>query len=134
MLLLSLLELVHSDLCDLHSTPSLGNKKCLITFIDDHTRYCYIYLLFSKDEALEKFKIYKNEVELQQSVKIKRLRIDKGGEYYDPIYFQSIGIIHETTAVYTPQQNDVAERKNMTLEEMINSMLSYSGLNGGFWG
>ncbi|GKD62210.1 zinc finger, CCHC-type containing protein, partial [Tanacetum coccineum] len=29
------LELIHSDLCDLHATPSLGNKKYFVTFIDD---------------------------------------------------------------------------------------------------
>ncbi|GJU77652.1 zinc finger, CCHC-type containing protein [Tanacetum coccineum] len=28
------LELIHSDLCDLHATPSLGNKKYFVTFID----------------------------------------------------------------------------------------------------
>nr|GEU40749.1 zinc finger, CCHC-type [Tanacetum cinerariifolium] len=44
------------------------------------------------------------------------------------------GIIHETTAPYTPQQNSVAERKNKVLKEMVNSMLSYSGLSEGFWG
>ncbi|GJZ05402.1 zinc finger, CCHC-type containing protein [Tanacetum coccineum] len=33
-----------------------------------------------------------------------------------------LGIIHETTAPYTPQQNDVAERKNRALKEIINSM------------
>nr|KAJ0195739.1 hypothetical protein LSAT_V11C700362240 [Lactuca sativa] len=37
-------------------------------------------------------------------------------------------------APYTPQQNGVAERKNRTLKEMVNSMLSYSGLSEGFWG
>ncbi|GJU62131.1 zinc finger, CCHC-type containing protein [Tanacetum coccineum] len=40
-------------------------------------------------------------------------------------------IIHETTVPYTPQQNGVAERKNRALKEMINSMLSYSGLSEG---
>ncbi|GJS78200.1 zinc finger, CCHC-type containing protein [Tanacetum coccineum] len=43
-------------------------------------------------------------------------------------------IIHETTASYTPQQNSLAERKNRALKEMVNSMLSYSGLSEGFWG
>nr|GEW29954.1 zinc finger, CCHC-type [Tanacetum cinerariifolium] len=33
---------------------------------------------------------------------------------------------------YTPQQNGVTERKNRALKEMVNSMLSYSGLNEGF--
>ncbi|GKB17118.1 zinc finger, CCHC-type containing protein [Tanacetum coccineum] len=35
---------------------------------------------------------------------------------------------------YTPQQNGVVERKNKALKEMVNSMLSYSGLSEGFWG
>ncbi|CAM8880967.1 unnamed protein product [Rhodiola kirilowii] len=112
----NLLELVHSDLGDLHSTQSLGNKKYYITFIDDCSRYCYVYLLHAKDEALNKFKVYKAEVELIHDL-IKRLRTDRGGEYY------------ETTAPYTPQQNGVAERKNRILKEMVNSMLSYSGLS-----
>ena len=129
-----LLELVHSDLCDFHSTPSIGNRKYVITFIDDSTRFCYVYLLNSKDEALEKFKVYKTEVEVQKGKCIKVFRSDKGGEYYDPHYFKSVGIIHQTTAPYTPQQNGISERKNRVLKEMVNSMLSYSGLNEGFWG
>ncbi|GJX23982.1 zinc finger, CCHC-type containing protein [Tanacetum coccineum] len=44
------------------------------------------------------------------------------------------GIYHETTAPYTLQQNGVAERKNRALKEIVNDMLSYSGLSDGFWG
>ncbi|GKB95209.1 zinc finger, CCHC-type containing protein [Tanacetum coccineum] len=129
-----ILELIHSDLCDFHATPSLGNKKYVITFIDDASRFCYVYLLHAKDEALDKFRIYKTEVELQQNDLTKTLRTDRGGEYYDPVFFQYVGIIHETTAPYTPQQNGVAERKNRALKEMVNSMFSYLGLSEGFWG
>ncbi|GJZ04997.1 zinc finger, CCHC-type containing protein [Tanacetum coccineum] len=129
-----ILELIHSDLCDFHATPSLGNKKYVITFIDDASRVCYVYLLHAKDEALDKFRIYKTEVELQHKDLLKNLRTDRGGEYYDPVFLQSVGIIHETTAPYTPQQNSVPERKNRALKEMVNSMLSYSGLSEGFWG
>jgi putative IMPACT (imprinted ancient) family translation regulator len=38
-----------------------GGKKYFMTFIDDSTRYCYVYLLKSKDEALNFLKIYKAE-------------------------------------------------------------------------
>ena len=53
-----ILELIHSDLCDFHSTPSLGNKIYVITFIDDYSRFCYVYLLHPKDEALNSFTVY----------------------------------------------------------------------------
>ena len=109
------MELIYSDLCDLHSIPLLGNKKYVITFIDDFSKFCYVYLLHTKDEALKYFKIYKNEVELQIGSKLKRLRTNKGGEYYDPNYFNSMGIRHETTVGYAPQSNGVAERKNRIL-------------------
>ena len=33
-----------------------------------------------------------------------------------------------------PQQNGVAKRKNRTLTEMVNAMLSNFGLSEGFWG
>ncbi|GKB81915.1 zinc finger, CCHC-type containing protein [Tanacetum coccineum] len=72
------LELIYSDLCDLHATPSLGNKKYFVTFIDDAFRFCYVYLLHSNDEALAKFKVFKTEVELQQGSQIKRFRTDRG--------------------------------------------------------
>nr|GEZ54314.1 zinc finger, CCHC-type [Tanacetum cinerariifolium] len=61
-------------------------------------------------------------------------RTDRGGEYMDTLYFQSVGIIHDTTAPYTLQQNGISERKNRVLKEMVNSMLSYSGLSQRVWG
>ncbi|GJZ89563.1 zinc finger, CCHC-type containing protein [Tanacetum coccineum] len=61
-------------------------------------------------------------------------RTDRGGEYIDTLYFQSVGIIHEMIAPYTPQQNGISDRKNRVLKEMVNSMLSCSGLSLGLWG
>ena len=57
--------------------------------IDDSTRYCYVYLLKSKYEALTFFKNYKDEAENQLDQKIKRLRSDHDGEYFsnELIYF-----------------------------------------------
>ena len=53
-----------------------------MTLIDDCTRFCYVYLLSTKDEALQHFKVYKAEVENQLEKKIKQLRSDRGGEYF----------------------------------------------------
>ena len=113
-----------------------GGKKYFITFIDDCTRYCYVYLLQSKDEAIEMFKHYKIEVENQLSKKIKAIRSDRGGEYESPFeeFCLEHGIIHQTTAPYSPQSNGIAERKNRTLKEMMNAMLLSSGLPQNLWG
>ena len=43
-------------------------------------------------------------------------------------------IIHETTTLYLPQSNGVAERKNRTLKEMMNAMLISYGLPQNMWG
>ncbi|KAD6118818.1 hypothetical protein E3N88_10089 [Mikania micrantha] len=90
----------------------------------------------SKDEAIDKFVLYKTEVENQLNKKIKVLRSDRGGEYVSP--FADIcaqnGIIHECTAPYSPQQNGIAERKNRTLKEIMNAMLISSGMSQDMWG
>lgn len=61
-------------------------------------------LLRSKDESLEIFVHYKNEVENQLNKKIKVLRSDRGGEYESPFseFCTQHGIIHQTTAPYSP--------------------------------
>jgi hypothetical protein len=47
-------------------------------------------VLQTKDEALDYFKIYKAEVEKQLERKIKRLRSDRGGEYFPKIFDQAL--------------------------------------------
>nr|GEW58626.1 zinc finger, CCHC-type [Tanacetum cinerariifolium] len=55
------------------------NKKYFVTLIDDASRFCYVYLLHSNDKALDKFQVFKTEVELQQGSQIKRFKTDKRG-------------------------------------------------------
>ena len=103
-----------------------------MTLIDDSTRFCYIYLLKSKDETLHYFKIYKAEVENQLERKIKKVRSDRGGEYFSnlfSLFCEEHGIIHERTPPYSPQSNGVAERKNRTLTDLVNAMLDTAGLS-----
>ena len=64
------------------SGPVTNSPKYFITFIDDYSRYMYLYLLRSKDEGLDAFKVFKAEVENQCGKHIKIVRLDRGGEYY----------------------------------------------------
>ena len=70
-----------------------------------------MYLLKSKDEVIEKFVLFKNEVENQLNKKIKVLRSDRRGEYestFVDVYAQH-GIIYETIEPYSPQSNGLVE-------------------------
>jgi hypothetical protein len=58
------LDLIHSDLCEMNGILTKGGKRYFITFIDDSTRFCYVYLLKSS-EALHYFKTYKAEAKNQ---------------------------------------------------------------------
>jgi hypothetical protein len=71
------LRLVHSGLCEMNGVLTKGGKMYFMTLIDDCTRFCYIYLLKSKDEALHYFQVYKAEVENQPERKINHLRSDR---------------------------------------------------------
>jgi hypothetical protein len=85
--------------------------------------------MFSKNEVLENFKVHKTEVESQCDIRIKCLRFDGRGEFHFPSYCEYISIIHKTSIAYNPQQNGVAERKNRTFVEMVNTLLCNSKLN-----
>jgi hypothetical protein len=49
-----------------------GGQRYFVIMINDVSRYCYVYLLKTKDEALNCFKIYKAEVKNQLEKKVKR--------------------------------------------------------------
>ena len=79
-----------------------------MTFINDCSRYCYVYLIKTKDEVFNKFKTYKTEVENQLERKVNKLRFDRGGEYTLndlSTFCEKHGIIHEVTPPYSPQSN-----------------------------
>jgi hypothetical protein len=118
------------------SVLTKGEKRYFMTLIDDATRFCYVYLLKTKDETLDYFKIYKAEVENQLERKNKHLRSDHGGEYFlilfDEFYVKH-GIIHERTAPYSPESNSITERKNRTLTDLVNAMLDTAGLSKAWW-
>ena len=123
----------------------MDGYNSFITFTDDFSRYGYIYQIKEKSEALDKFKIFKAEVENQCNKRIKVVRSDRGGEYYGrhatygqipgPFakFLQENGIAAQYSAPGEPQQNGVAERRNRTLMDMVRSMLSHSTLPVNLW-
>lgn len=94
-----LLGLIHSNLANFRSTPSRDGKHYNIFFIDNYSKFCYVYLIHSKDEALDIFKIYKAKVENQLERKIRGLILYTRGKYELKAfsYFCVKYIVHQTT-------------------------------------
>ena len=140
-----LLEVIHIDISGPYTT-TLCRNFYFITFIDDYSRYGYLYLIKEKAESLDKFKIFRTEVEKQLGKVMKVVRSDRGGEYYGkhgdagqrkgPFakYLEDSGIVAQFTMLGSPEQNGVAERRNRTLMEMVRSMISRTNLPGFLWG
>ena len=58
-----ILDLVHSDVCGIMSSPSLSDCLYYVIFIDDYSRKCWIYFLKAKSDTFDKFKEYKAFIE-----------------------------------------------------------------------
>jgi hypothetical protein len=77
-----ILEIIHIYICGPFPVKYVDGFDLFIIFTDDFLRYGYIYPIKEQSEALNKFKIFKAEVENQHNIKIKLVRSDRGGEYY----------------------------------------------------
>ena len=115
---------------------SMSQAKYALNFIDDFSRYCWVYFLKHKSEVFGLFKVFKALVENQSGRKLKVLISDNGGEYVKSEFIQYcayLGIQMQHYIPYTPQQNGVAERKNRSLKEMATCMLEAKTLPPKFW-
>jgi hypothetical protein len=75
------LGLVHADLCGPIDPPTPGGKKYFLLLVDDHSRYMWIFLLASKDQASPAIKKFQAAVELESGRKLKMLHTNRGGEF-----------------------------------------------------
>ena len=122
------LELIHSDVGGKMSIPSLSGALYFVTFIDDYTRYTWLYVLKHKSEVFSVFKEWKAFVKKSSGHRVRKIRSDNGGEYVSnefEEYLKREGVKHELTVPKNPEQNGVSERMNRTLVESVRSMLNY---------
>jgi hypothetical protein len=125
------LQLIHIDLW---TSPVYSHSGCkyYIIFVDDFTRYTWLYPIQHKSDAYHCFVKFKTLVETQFSAKIQQLQSDGGGEYTSNL-FQSFlttnGILHRKSCPYISQQNGLAERKLRHILETGLTLLAQSGLS-----
>jgi transposase InsO family protein len=68
--------------------------------------------------------------------KVKVFRYDNGTEFINQNFtefFKQKGVLHQTSCVYTPEQNGVSERKNRYLLEMTRVLLYQNKVPKSYW-
>lgn len=78
------LELVHGDLCGPISPATPGGKRHLLLLVDDMSRYMWVVLLGTKDQAPAAIRDIQAKVKLECGRKLKVLRTDRGGGVNSP--------------------------------------------------
>jgi transposase InsO family protein len=80
-------------------------QQFVLIFVDDFSRFTWIYFLRQKSEVFQHLKDFKALVETQSGKKIKVLRTDNGGEYVNHEIHNlchEAGIQWQHTVPYTP--------------------------------
>ncbi|PKI63324.1 hypothetical protein CRG98_016315 [Punica granatum] len=109
------LDLSHSDVFRPVKQASIGGMKYMVTFINDFSRYVWVYFMKEKSETLSNFKDFKEAAEAEVGKGVCCLCIDNGGEYTSDEFsrfLRECQIRHQFTCASTLRQNDIAKRKN----------------------
>ena len=130
-------DLVHSDVWGPSPVSTKVGARYYVSFTDDHTRYCWIYLMKHRSEFFDVYKAFRALVKTQHSAVIKCFRCDMGGEYTSNKFCELLaldGTIHQTSCTDTPEQNGVTERKHRHIVETARSLMLSSSVPSELWG
>ncbi|GAU11617.1 hypothetical protein TSUD_346090 [Trifolium subterraneum] len=103
----SVLEVIYSNVCGPMQVDSNGGNRYFVSFVDDHSRKLWTYLIKRKSEVFDVFNKFKAMAEKQ---------------------------IHEVIPPYTPQQNGSVERRNKTIMNMVRCMIRGKHFLKELWG
>jgi histone deacetylase 1/2 len=113
---------------------SVGRYKYYVSFIDDFSKYTWIYLIKKKSDVFDVFRNFMNLVERKFNKKIITMQTDWGGEYekLSP-FFQKLGITHHVSCPHAHQQNGSVERKHRHIVEVGLALLAHASMPLKFW-
>ncbi|CAM8887225.1 unnamed protein product [Rhodiola kirilowii] len=122
------LELLHIDLMGPMQVESYSGKRYILVCVDDFSRFTWSCFLWEKSEAVQAFVQLCTRLEREREDKnehIVQVRSDHGKEFENVAladFCSKRGITQQFASPITPQQNEVVERKNRTIQEMTRVM------------
>ncbi|KAI3516852.1 hypothetical protein L1887_15941 [Cichorium endivia] len=127
-------ELIYSDVWGPSPVFSLNGHSYFVFFMDDCTKFVWVYFLSHKSQVYSTFLAFKTMIKTQFSCDIKSVQSDWGGEYQNVSRFLNThGIEHRVSCPYTQEQNGAIERRNRIVVEKGLTLLAQSSLPQMFW-
>ncbi|KAL2228852.1 UNVERIFIED_CONTAM: Retrovirus-related Pol polyprotein from transposon RE2, partial [Sesamum indicum] len=133
----ALFDLIHVDLWGPYRIPTLSNCNYFLTIMDDCSRSLWTYLIQHKSQVAFTLKTFFSLIHTQFNRSIKIMRSDNGSEFLNRScrdLCHTLGIIHQTSCAYTPQQNGKVERKHRHLLDVARALLFQASLPTKLWG
>ena len=130
------LERIHCDVWGPAPTLSVQGYKYYVVFIDNFSRFSWIYPLKLKSDVFSKFKLFQQQSENAFNQRISIFQSDGGGKFVNQdfsAHLKKCGIRHYISCPHTPEQNGLAERKHRHVTELGLSMLFQSHLPSTMW-
>jgi transposase InsO family protein len=130
------LEMLHMDLFGPIAYISIGGNKYALVIIDDYSRFTWVLFLQDRCETQGVLKKFLRRAHNEFDAKVNKIRSDNDSEFKNTKvedFVDEKGIKHEFSAPYTHQQNEMSERKNRTLIEMVRTMLDEYKISDQFW-
>jgi transposase InsO family protein len=128
---------VHGDLCGPVTPATPGGRRYFLLLIDNLSCYMWVVVLGSKGEAADAIRRAQAAAEAECGRKLRVLRTNNGDEF-TAVEFTSYcadeGVQRHYSASYSPQQNDVIERRNQTVVGMTRALLKQREMAAMFWG
>lgn len=128
------LELMHMDLCGLIMPETPGGKRLFLLVVDDKSRYMWLILLASNNQAVAAIIQLQTCLEVVAGKKLGTLCADHGDKFMVQAFadhYADQSVQHHLTTPYMPQQNGVVEQRNQKVLGMARSMMK--GMNMPGW-
>ena len=107
-------HLIHCDVWGPSPHTDVNGFRWFLVCVDDHSRFCWLYMMKNKTEVARILKNLCQLVRRQFKTNIQGFRTDNAKDFCNnelQEFFEQEGIRHETSCPYTPQQNGLAEKK-----------------------
>lgn len=127
---------LHFDTAGPMKVESLGGARYMLLCKDEASSYKLVRFVESKADVSEQVKQVISQANLETGNNVSGIFTDNGSEYIkDDLkrFIADKGIIHKTSAPYTPQQNGLIEREIRTVVESARTMINQSGLGPELW-